>query len=384
MAERDELDLTSLFGDLEERDLSELNGLNAPALSEPEIEKVKDFTIDEVESLEEFQKKFTESQKQVTSTKDNPAVETDEGVPDTVVEVPENETEVETEEDISPIRAIAEWAGTKGIIDFDPEKFEDTEEYLESKLNAVVENKVKSYKEELPEVLHDLINNYEEGVPLMELIDSKSRQMEYSSIEEKALEDDVELQKNVIRQHLSNLDYKEEAIEKKIKRFEEGVMLEEEAKEALEKLKTFEAKYQENLIKETKARKAAAEKEWQDQIKNIEKTIMTADEIIPGVKLSKEDKQKLFDGYIKFDSKRETQLTKAMKADPLANLKIAQFFLLMGGNVSKLKTTLKTEVSKEVKKTVNTYKEKDNPLNKLDLNKIKKAVDLVKKARGAQ
>lgn len=109
---------------------------------------------------------------------------------------------------------------------------------------------------------------------------------------------------------------------------------------------------------------------------------MTADEIIPGIKLTKEEKQKLYEGYIKFDAKRETQLTKALKADPLANLKIAQFFLLLNGDVSNIKTKLKTEVTKEVKKTVNTYKEKDNPFSKVDLKKVARAMEQVKKARG--
>lgn len=375
MAEQDELDL-SMFGDLQE--------MNFPApenteLTDKDIEDVKEFTIGEVESLEEFQKQ-TATKKEVTSTPDDPDLEEE-----TEIETPENTGEEaaskEGTEEVSPIRAIAEWAGTKGIIDFDPEKFEDSEDYLENKLNDVVKSKVEAYKQDLPEVLHDLINNFEEGVPLMELIDSKSRQMELSSIDESALEKDVDLQKNILRQHLANQDYKEDAIEKKIKRLEDNLLLEEESKEALEKLKVFEEKYQQNLIKETQERKKQAEKEWQDTLKNIEKTIMTADEIIPGIKLTKEEKQKLYDGYIKFDAKRETQLTKALKADPLANLKIAQFFLLLNGDVSNIKTKLKTEVTKEVKKTVNTYKEKDTPFSKVNLGKIQKALELAKQQR---
>lgn len=375
MAEQDELDL-SMFGDLPEMDFPAPENTE---LTDKDIENVKEFTIGEVESLEEFQKQAT-AKKEVTSTPDDPDLEEE-----TEIEAPDNTGEEaasdEGTEEVSPIRAIAEWAGTKGIIDFDPGKFEDSEDYLENKLNDVVKSKVEAYKQDLPEVLHDLINNFEEGVPLMELIDSKSRQMEFSSIDEWALEKDVDLQKNILRQHLANQDYKEDAIEKKIKRLEDSLLLEEESKEALEKLKIFEEKYQQNLIKETQERKKQAEKEWQDTLKNIEKTIMAADEIIPGIKLTKEEKQKLYDGYIKFDAKRETQLTKALRADPLANLKIAQFFLLLNGDVSNIKTKLKTEVTKEVKKTVNTYKEKDTPFSKVNLGKIQKALDLAKQQR---
>lgn len=379
MAENEKLDFKEIFGDFD------FPAIPEPELSQKDIEDVKDFTIGEVDSLEEFQKQLTAGVKEVTTGKEPELAQAaDEPDPELEVETPSDETEEEVEptDDISPIRAIAEWAGTKGIIEFDAEKFEDSEDYLETKLNDVVNNKVQAYKEELPEVIHDLIKNYEEGVPLMELIDSKSREMEFSSISEKALEEDVDLQKEIIRQHLANQDYKEDAIKKKIKRFEDNVMLEDEAKEALDKLKTFEAKYQANLIKETAARKAQADREWKEQLQSIEKTIMTADEIIPGIKLTKEEKQKLYEGYIKFDAKRETQLTKALKADPLANLKIAQFFLLLNGDVSNIKTKLKTEVTKEVKKTVNTYKEKDNPFSKVDLKKVARAMEQVKKARG--
>lgn len=377
MAENEKLDFKEIFGDFD------FPAIPEPELSQKDIEDVKDFTIGEVDSLEEFQKQLTAGIKEVTTGKEPEVAQAaDEPDPELEVETPSDEEEAEPTDDISPIRAIAEWAGTKGIIEFDAEKFEDSEDYLETKLNDVVNNKVQAYKEELPEVIHDLIKNYEEGVPLMELIDSKSREMEFSSISEKALEEDVDLQKEIIRQHLANQDYKEDAIEKKIKRFEDNVMLEDEAKEALDKLKAFEVKYQANLIKETAARKAQADREWKEQLQSIEKTIMTADEIIPGIKLTKEEKQKLYEGYIKFDAKRETQLTKALKADPLANLKIAQFFLLLNGDVSNIKTKLKTEVTKEVKKTVNTYKEKDNPFSKVDLKKVARAMEQVKKARG--
>jgi hypothetical protein len=80
----------------------------------------------------------------------------------------DKETKTETskktdEEEVSPIRAIAEWAGSKGIFEFDPEKFEDSEDYLESKLTEVAETKFNSWKEELPEEIHQLIDNYKKA-----------------------------------------------------------------------------------------------------------------------------------------------------------------------------------------------------------------------------
>ena len=98
--------------------------------------------------------------------------------------------------------------------------------------------------------------------------------------------------------------------------------------------------------------------------------------------MSKEERKKLTEGYLKMNSKGETQLIKKLKEDPMANLKIAQFFLLMDGKLDSVKAKLESKVVGKIKQTVDTKTETEsNPLQKLDIGKMRKAIELAKKAR---
>ena len=255
---------------------------------------------------------------------------------------------------------------------------------MEKKLIEKSKSYNEEWKESLPPAIKELINNYEEGVPLDEIIYSKSREIEYSQIDEKTLEEREDLQKKLIADWLVNQDYDDDEIKKRLGKLEENLMLEDEAKIALKKLKAYEAKYQENLKAEAKANKIAQEKAFQDQIKRIEEDITKSSEIIKGIQISKEEKKQLIDAYTKIDSKGKTALMKAIENDPQAWYKITQFMVLMNGDLSKVKTSATTEVTKKVKEAVNTYKETPG-LGKLSspeaLKAMKKAVKLSQKAR---
>lgn len=356
-------------------DLSVLTNLNIPTidfeqssvaqLSEEDIEQLKELAIDEVENLETFV--GTDEEDPDESGSDNP------GTTNT-------QTQTTNTDELSPVRALAEWAGEKGIFEFDPEKFEDNEEFLETKIKETIDKGVSSFKESLPEEIHKLIENYQEGVPLDELIYSKSREIEYKGIDEDKITDNVDLQKRLVSEWIANTDpdATQEEIDKKLKKYEDSLLLEDEAKTALKKLQKFEAKYQESLVQEAKNQKIAEKKRFEETIANLEKQVMSTEEILPGIKLSKEDRKKLFEIYTKTDSKGQTALMKKMAADPLANLKIAQLFGLYDGKLDTIKTSLKTQVAAETKKTVNTYSDK-SPLNKINLTKLKQGMALIKK-----
>ena len=133
---------------------------------------------------------------------------------------------------------------------------------------------------------------------------------------------------------------------------------------------------------EAKDRKEQFERQKEQKIKEVEKTILSSEEIIPGIKLSKEERKKLTEGYLKMNSKGETQLIKKLKEDPMANLKIAQFFLLMDGKLDSVKAKLESKVVGKIRQTVDTKTETEsNPLQKLDIGKMRKAIELAKKAR---
>ena len=70
--------------------------------------------------------------------------------------------------------------------------------------------RIEAYKNDLPPVIKDLVSNYEKDVPLKDLINTKSREIQYSTITEEAIEDNVGLQKALIAEDLKNRGYSEE------------------------------------------------------------------------------------------------------------------------------------------------------------------------------
>jgi hypothetical protein len=373
MANEKTIDLSILDSIPEYKETNEVDEFE---LSSESTDEIKEFVIEEVNSLKEFS---DEEKKEVVKDKsDSTEVETD--IQESEVEIQEEEKAIEGE--ISPIRALSEWAGSKRLIDFDPEKFEDKEEYLETKFQEVIKKGIEDYKKELPEEVHTLINNYQEGVPLDELIYSRSREIEYKSLKEDSIKDNKDLQKRLVSEWMraSDSEATAEEIDSEIQKLEDALLLEDKAVTSWKKLTKFEEKYQEQLVHEAKEIKERTQKEFDQRLKSLEKEIMDSEEIIPGIKLSKEDRQKLFEGYTKVDSKRKTALLKAMENDPKANLKVAQLFLLMEGKLDSVKGKLTTEAVNKVKNKVTTYTE-ESPLNKVNIQKIAKALKISQNQR---
>ncbi len=382
-----------------ELDLSPLEGLNIPeikvdpkdeiqidygqnSISDKDKEEFKDIAINEVESLTEWNK--PEPEKQVIEKK-NEAQETEDAEEvETEVEPEVVETkETKSEEEQSANKVWADFLREKEVINFEDTEFEDSEDWVSSKLNATIEAKADEKLKEYPEVIHELAKSYKEGVPLDELIYSKSREIEYSNITEEALKKDPELQKKMVGDYLANQDYEDSEIDTRVQKYEDTGLLEEESLLAHKKLVKFEQKYQEQLKKDAEVRTKERERQYQEQIKNIETTINTAKELIPGVKLTKESRKRIFDAYTKVDSKRESALTKAIKADPNAWLKITQFMVDLGGKFENMQAAAETKAVKKVKQGVDaTYTE--NKSNKIDdsaLKIIKNALKQVKTQR---
>ena len=362
---------------IEAKDLESVDG--QPLLTKDEIEEAKESAIEEVNGIHEF----STTEEDTEDSEDNgKSAEKEQIEAETSYDADEDSEEQVNTEDSSVVAAVAEWAKAKGIFDYEPDQFEDSEDWLENKLIEKSKSYAEEWKESLPPVIKEVINNYEEGVPLDELIYSKSREMEYHSVDEEDLGKSDGLQKKLVADWLYTQDFNDEEIEAKIKKYEDALILEDEAKTALKKLKVYEAKYQEQLKYETERKKMAAQENYNQMLKQIESDIMASDEIIPGIQLSKEEKKKVYEAYTKQDSSRKTQLMKALESDPQAWYKITQFMVLMNGNLKDVEKKLTTKAAKKVKETVNTYKETPG-LGKLtspaSLKAMKKAIEKIKK-----
>ncbi len=342
-------------------------------IGEADVQGIKHEVIQEVNSIEDFMKDAPEAIKEEAQVETKEEVKEGETPENKETEVPTPELETqESDADFSPIKALAEWAKSEELFDFKEEEFEDNPDFLKGKLDEVAEKLAEKKLSEYPAEIHELAKNYKEGVPFDELLYSKSREIEYSGIKEAHIEEDKELQKRLVNDRLEEQGYTPEQIKKKIQKFEDAAMLDEEAKEAHQWLLTFEKKYQESLKAEASQRIVENEKRNQETLRNIEKEILSYDEILPGIKSSKEEKQKIFEAYTKQDRTGKTELIKAIEKDPVkAWAMITKLLVIEKGSLENVEKSIKSKVAAETKGKVKTYTETPG-IGKLDIKAIKR------------
>lgn len=377
-----------------ELDLRALEGLNIPditidpkdeiaiaeTLTTEKKEELKDRAIEFVDSYDDFNKEEKEIE---VISEANGVINTEKIDNEDDTEVIESTEETPSDE-VSIVKGIADWAKSEDIFDFTDDEFEDSTDFLKNKINEIAEKKAEEKDQkrlsEYPEVIQEIVKNYRDGVPLDELVYTESRIIEYGNITENQIKESVDLQKKLVSEYLLNNDSDEEEVKKKLEKYEDSGILEDEALTAQKKLHKYEIKYKENLVQENKRIQETQKIEYEQTIKKIEDTINTIPEIIPGIELTKEAREKLIKGYLRPDKNRKTELMKRIESDPLGQLKIAQFYLQLDGDLEKIKVKAKTQAAQTAKKVATTYKETPG-LNKLNFNTIKKAVETAKKQR---
>jgi len=206
-------------------------------------------------------------------------------------------------------KTLSELLKEEGIVE---ETFED-KEALFTYFKTVADNNVQDWKESLPKEIADLINNYEEGVPFDELLQIKSNQIRLDSITEDKLEDNLDLQKNLVKNFYKEKGFSETKIEKMVSKALETDELEDEAKEALAELKEIENKKLENSRLEAKKKELEEQKAYTESINKLNETINQVKEIIPGVKIDDKTKKELFNMITKpAETRGETPISQVM------------------------------------------------------------------------
>lgn len=222
----------------------------------------------------------------------------------------------------SSLVTLAKALVEEGVITELPEEFGGKVDDLFSLINSEIDNKTTKWVKSLPKPIIDLIENYQEGVPLDRIIQTKSKQIEYGGITDEVLSENVELQKYLIKQDLQNRGHSEAKILKRLKVFEDSEVLEDEAADALTALKQLETYNQSELKKKAKQNRELQENMNKKTLEDIKNAVDTSNEIIPGIALSKKAKDKLYDSLTNIvDNSPEGQPMNAVMAkraqDPL-------------------------------------------------------------------
>lgn len=324
-------------------------------LSEEELNNIRKNTKTETEEeLEEEDKevKSKSKAKPKTTTKE----ETEE--PEVEEEEPEESTD-ETTIVTGFFDSLSEKLGWDDIEDDDkPKTVEDLIDYFN---DVIEENSVPQYASEEVEQLDKFVKN---GGNLRD----------YFSIDSEVDLDDIDLedesnQKLVLKEFLKEKGFNTKQIEKKLTKYEEAGILEDESQDAAEALKDIrESKKQQLLKDQENAAKLAAQRqrEYFDTVVNEIKGM----DNIRGVKIPEKDKQTLLEYIFKPTSDGMTKFQKDWSKS-VKNLIESAYFTMKGDTlvkaaevkgqnaaINKFKNSLnRTGVSRKTNKQDNTSTE---------------------------
>lgn len=285
--------------------------------------------------------------------------------------VPQNQPKNKTKEQTQDIlKVFGANLADRGLIDFKEEEYdkaEDKDLFFEEKvadrIKQEVEDGIKLKESEWPEEVTELVNLTKKGVPLYELLEADQRIASFEAIKPADIDSDVELQKDILLSLFTMQGYSEERANAKIKRAEDLATLKDDATDALDLLIDKEKKDKQEMIVKQQEVFAKKESERKQRLLDIETSIKSAKEIIPGMPLTEEDKRMLINGITKVSAvdkagKPINALAKARLDDPNMDLKVAYFTLVLKGDLSKLQKKAETKATRKLQNIV----ESTNPM----------------------
>lgn len=300
------------------------------------VNQVLDDPNDDIENLDNPDTTVTEDNKDTTT--DPNVREDDTEVPDNILNntsdtntVEENEQE-ETVEDNNNTEipgeaeqvgaffdAFAEAAGWS--VD-DSERPKNVDEFVEYMSKVAEENSVPQYADDRIAQLDQYVKN---GGRFEDFYQTQQRSMSYDNID---IEDESN-QKAVVRDYYKLQGMNDEQINRKIERYEDADMLEDEATDAVNYLKAYEAQQAQYMAQQQEAQRQAQEQQAAQFVEDLTNGINGLADI-RGIAIPKEDKKALYDYITKTDSDGLTQYQKDFNGNLVNNLIESAYFTMKG------------------------------------------------------
>jgi len=195
----------------------------------------------------------------------------------------------------SPLTPYAKLLKEEGILpNMDLEAFDGTADGLKQAMVDEIIGAVDYYKESLPDRIKTLIENYEEGVPLEKLLQIDKNEIEFESLSENKVREDISVQKHMVEAYLKKTTkFSDSKIKTMIERYEDGGELEDEAVSAAAELKELSTKEREESVKEAQKQQKLNQERIEREVSELNKKIQGTEEIIPGMKLNTKIKNDL-------------------------------------------------------------------------------------------
>lgn len=344
-------------------------GLDDIILDQPEFidlnEEVEKLDEDKDDKSGSVESKKDDKTKGVDSKKELITIENDEEEEEEIDETIKNSTEESTQEET--IKAWGEFFKENELLN-DEELGQDFDGSQESLIEAFKKREIRvglemvdDYKSQLPSMIKLLADNWEEGVPLTELLNIKSNQIRYANITDEKIEESEETQKAVYSEYLrKTTKYSDSKIEKEVKRLVELDELKDEAKDVLKELKSLEAEAEETIRKETKREQDERKEANKKAIQTYEKIAKSTKEVIPGLKIDdkiQEDVLKKVINPIGIDGNGNpvSYINSIRNENPYEfDIKLNYLMVITKGltDFSKITNTASTKVTKELGKAL--------------------------------
>lgn len=233
------------------------------------------------------------------------------------------------------------------------------EELVEYFQQVVEENSVPRYASEEVEALDNFVKN---GGNLRDYFEIEG-ELDLDNID---IEEDENNQKLVVKEFLKEKGFSTKQIEKKLSKYEDAGLLEDEATDALEALKEIKEQKKQRLLQDQEKASKQAKQRQQEYFNTVVNEIKGMDNI-RGIKIPEKDKKILLEYIFKPDANGQTAFQRDWSKS-VRNLLESAYFTMKGDillkaaknegssdAINRFKNSLnKSGVSRKTKKTDNT------------------------------
>lgn len=220
--------------------------------------------------------------------------------------------------------AFAEANGWQVDEDNKPQTIEDLVQYMN---DVVEENSKPQYSDPRVEQLDSYIKN---GGSFNDFYNNQSQAIQYDSLD---IEDESN-QKIAIHDYLKIQGYDEKQIATKLERYEDADMLEDEATDAIERLKLIKQQELEQAQQQQELLRQQQEEQMKAFTSNLNNQITNLTNI-RGVNVPKEDRKALYDYITRVDENGLTQYQKDFNKNQVKNLIESAYFTMKGDTLIK-------------------------------------------------
>lgn len=346
--EDNKLDIDDATGEMTDEELEQVRGKKTEKVDDTDDQNVEE--DDEIEDVKPVKKEKSTSKKKEEKEEDDI---NDDDIDDNDTTSNESEERVV----VGFFDSLSEEFGWDDVEE--DEKPKNVEELVDYFKSVIEENSVPQYASEEVEALDNFVKN---GGNIKDYFQIDGE----LDLENINIEDDETNQKLVLKEFLKEKGFNASQIEKKLHKYSDAGLLEDEALDALEALKDIRETKKQQLLEAQEKKAKEYEKRNQDFFNSVVSEIKGMKDV-RGIKIPERDKKELLEYIFKPCADGKTKFQKDWQKD-VKNLLESAYFTMKGDTllkvaksegsnaaISKFKDSLsKTGVSRKTKKQDNT------------------------------